>query len=202
MRMTIGIAAALAALAAPAGAQELDDVVAAFSSTSALVCDQAFAEDGSMREPPEVYEMTYRTDWDEPGDPPRPLVLYRLFCSMGAYNVGHVFYAAIDGDPPVPLHFAVPSYDVSYRRNGDAVDDAAVESITLTGFATWWRLTNSEVDAETGTITSHSYWRGLGDASSVGTWTLLEGDVSLVRFEIDASYDGEVAPQLVWEPGS
>jgi hypothetical protein len=40
-------------------------------------------------------------------------------------------------------------------------------------------------------------WRGLGDASDSGTWLFRNGDFALVRYEVDASHDGEINPDTV-----
>lgn len=56
--------------------------------------------------------------------------------------------------------------------------EAALESLTVTGMTVEPVLVNSEIDPETGTITSSSHWWALGDASSSGTWELVEGRYS------------------------
>ncbi|TIV72916.1 MAG: DUF1176 domain-containing protein, partial [Mesorhizobium sp.] len=40
-------------------------------------------------------------------------------------------------------------------------------------------------------------WRGVGDASSSGTYLFRNGDFSLVQYDVDASYDGEINPQTI-----
>ena len=56
---------------------------------------------------------------------------------------------------------------------------------------------NSGYDEDTKTITSYSKWRGVGDASSAGTWIFRNGEFALVKYEVDASYDGEINPETV-----
>lgn len=58
-------------------------------------------------------------------------------------------------------------------------------------------LTNSTFDEETKTITSNAYWRGIGDASSIGVWEFREASFALKRYEVDATYDEEVNPQVL-----
>jgi hypothetical protein len=64
---------------------------------------------------------------------------------------------------------------------------------------TYPTIANAEVDAASGTIRSTGYWRGIGDASSVGEWRLIEGDFVLVKYDVDASYDGEINLRTVWD---
>jgi hypothetical protein len=35
----------------------------------------------------------------------------------------------------------------------------------------------------------------VGDASSTGTWLFRDGRFSLVQYEVDASYDGQINPE-------
>ena len=56
---------------------------------------------------------------------------------------------------------------------------------------------NSEYDEATRSITSYAKWRGLGDASSSGTWMFRDGTFTLVKYEVDASYDEEINPETV-----
>ena len=67
----------------------------------------------------------------------------------------------------------------------------------MTGYGTQLLLTNSEFDPDSMTITSHALWRGLGDAFSAGTWTFDEGQFVLIRYEVDAQYDGEANPETL-----
>jgi hypothetical protein len=46
-------------------------------------------------------------------------------------------------------------------------------------------------------LTSWSKWRGVGDASANGTWAFKNGRFVLVKYDVDASYDGEINPQTV-----
>jgi hypothetical protein len=72
--------------------------------------------------------------------------------------------------------------------------DSRATGVTVIGMGTQPTMGNSEIDPETGRITGASYWRGLGDASSAGTWVLHNGAYSLETYDIDPSYDGEVNP--------
>jgi hypothetical protein len=60
-------------------------------------------------------------------------------------------------------------------------------------------LTNSSYDEATKSIMSNAKWRGVGDASSAGTWIFRDGEFALVRYDVDASYDGEINPEPVFD---
>ncbi|TIU37137.1 MAG: DUF1176 domain-containing protein, partial [Mesorhizobium sp.] len=75
--------------------------------------------------------------------------------------------------------------------------EGKVESIHIIGFKTSGWATNSDYDENTKTITTSAKWRGVGDASSSGTYLFRNGDFSLVQYDVDASYDGEINPQTI-----
>jgi hypothetical protein len=58
-------------------------------------------------------------------------------------------------------------------------------------------MTNTGFDPASQTIVGGPYWRGLGDASELGVWRFRQGQFVLERYEIDASYNGEVDPTEV-----
>ncbi|SFZ82187.1 hypothetical protein SAMN02983003_0928 [Devosia enhydra] len=156
-------------------------------------CDWAITGSPEMREP-ETFDFTFRYSFDEDGDPDRPLKIYRFFCNQGAYNQQHAYFAWTE-DGLRPLSFAVPVTVATFTDPGNS--DSDVESLTMLGFTTQRTLTNSEIDAETGTILSTSYWRGIGDASSSVTWRLVEGDYVMESYDVDHSYNGKVDPERV-----
>ncbi len=141
--------------------------------------------------PPESWELSWETDYS---DEPETATLYRFFCGAGAYNVNQMYYIETDYGGPQPVSFASPHFEVVYE-NDDF--EGAVVDIPITGYDSQLILTNSEFDLDTGTITSHGLWRGIGDAFSGGTWQLSEGQFILKRFEVDAQYDGEIRPKTL-----
>ena len=201
MRFAIAVSIALAAAlsARTAAAAEIDDVNAAVFATYSTPCD-LFLEDGGPAYPPDVYSFTYRSAWMAEGDPPGELRLYRYRCRIGAYNVGHVFFSVTE-DGIVPLHFAVPVYRVIYEGGADkpASDTTPVREIVIQGFGTVFRLSNTEVDAATGTIRSIAWGRGIGDVSSTGEYRLIGGEYGLVTYDVDPTYDGKVNPLRIWD---
>ena len=123
------------------------------------------------------------------------VTLIRIWCMSGAYNVVHLYYTYTEYDGLAPLSFAVPSYKAEYE-NDDALD-GALKDLNVVGFESALRMINSEFDPETHTITARGLWRGIGDASDMGTWSFKNGAWALTHYEIDASYDGEINPKVV-----
>lgn len=158
------------------------------------------ALDGGYGGPePEVFDLSYVDSYDPAGEE-RPFRLYQFNCFGGAYNLNSVFYGWDGVSGLRPISFAVPNVDVEYesRAGGDGdEDDSKVAAITIAGVGARLLLSNAEVHAAEAVIESVGYWRGIGDASSRGEWVLRDGAFSLQRYEVDASYDGEVNPLAV-----
>lgn len=149
---------------------------------------------GNSRPEPESHTIEFRYDYDDADAPMRQARLVQFYCDAGAYNEIFVYYISDEIDGVRELHFASPDLDIRYE-NDDF--EGAVEEIRIIGFNEQNRLVNSSYDPQTYTITSHSKWRGLGDASSVGTWLFRHGQFVLVKYEVDASYDGEINPEVI-----
>ena len=120
--------------------------------------------------------------------------LFRFFCTAGAYNLSHIYYlhkelaGCANCSSPRPTSTSAMSTTIRTSK---------VDLINVAGFLTVDQLVNSSYDAATLSITSHNLWRGIGDASSSGLWIFRDGEFSLVKFDVDASYDGEINPQTV-----
>jgi hypothetical protein len=138
--------------------------------------------------------MKYREASDEADAPDRMVTVYQFECTRGAYNLGQVFFLRNGFDELQPLTFAEPDIHVNYE-NEDT--EGKVLGIDVIGFNASNILINSSVDPAKATITSASKWRGVGDASSSGAWILKAGSFVLSTYEVDASYDGEINPQML-----
>ncbi|QYO78519.1 DUF1176 domain-containing protein [Devosia salina] len=160
---------------------------------SGTYCDEA----GSGYVPDDAFQswtFDYTPSWSD-GSDTETVTLVQVFCTSGAYNVSHAFYWEREFDGLQPLSLAVPSFDIRYEVEDDI--DSKVLGIDVTGMSTQAILVNAEFDPKAKVITAHSLWRGLGDASSSGTWFFDDGQFTLVQYEIDASYDGEANPEIV-----
>lgn len=161
----------------------------AFSQTCQRVSDLARAE----REP-DVHELAYRYAYETASDPEHKAWLFRFPCNSGAYNESEVYIFGDDYNELRLLSFATPHLDIRYQ---DDDFEKPVEAIYVIGFKSVGELVNSDFDTATKTLHSWSKWRGVGDASSRGEWLFRSGEFSLVRFDVDASYDGEINPRTV-----
>ena len=147
---------------------------------------------------PQVFDLTYKGSYDEPDAAERKFRLYQFNCNGGAYNLSSVFYGWDEIDGLQPLSLPSPSIKPTYdEAAGDG--DGKLVKLQLTGMTASFLVTNAEVDAKSGTIAATAYWRGIGDASSTGVWSLADGEYRLVSYDVDASYDGEVNPIRVFD---
>ncbi|MDG4907893.1 DUF1176 domain-containing protein [Mesorhizobium sp. WSM4898] len=156
-------------------------------------CDKENPE-GKPAGEPDAYSIHYKDKDAGAGEPERETRLFRFFCSMAAYNESAVYYIYDDVSGVRQLQFAAPELDIRYENNNS---EGKVEGIHIIGFQTDDQLVNSEYDDKTKTITSMNKWRGVGDASSTGTYLFRHGNFSLVQYDVDASYDGEINPETV-----
>jgi hypothetical protein len=147
---------------------------------------------------PQVFDLTYKGSYDEPGAADRKFRLYQFNCNGGAYNFSSVFYGWDELDGLQPLSLASPTITPSYDEAAGEGDGKLVK-LEVTGMAASFLITNAEVDPKSGTIAATGYWRGIGDASSTGVWSLADGEYRLVTYDVDASYDGEVNPIRIFD---
>jgi hypothetical protein len=181
----------LGTLNGTAYADELDKQAAkVFAASYGELC--TWYDEDEERPAPERYTFTYPGYGDETDE----VTIFRYFCMSGAYNVVHAYLIAQESDCILPLQFAAPEFETTMEND---CMEAALESLTVTGMTVRLVLVNSEIDPETGTITSFSLWRGLGDASSSGIWERVEDRYVLTHFEVDPSYDSQMNPVVAMD---
>lgn len=149
---------------------------------------------GAQKSKVEDYRIAFRLASDTDDQPEREARLFRFYCGAGAYNETHVYYQYDQSGGLAELRFATPELDIRYE-NDDI--EGAVESVTIVGYVTEDTLVNSSYDESSHTITSANKWRGVGDASDAGVWLFRNGRFTLVKYDVDASYDGEINPETV-----
>lgn len=162
----------------------------AFVATYGSIC-QTPAPDAADAE---HYEIGFHYSSDPEDQPERKAQLFKFACGSGAYNTNEVYYFADDAGEVTPLQFAAPELDIRYE-NDDS--EGKVESTTIIGYRAEDLLTNSDYDPATKTLTSFSKWRGIGDASSTATYIFRNGAFTLVKYDVDASYDEKINPETV-----
>ncbi|MCV3209755.1 DUF1176 domain-containing protein [Mesorhizobium sp. YC-39] len=171
----------------------LEQAKKAFAATYGDQCDKETPEGKPVGEPA-THTLHYKDASAAADEPEREMRLFRFFCSMAAYNESAVYYISDDVSGVRQLQFASPELDIRYENNNS---EGKVEAINIIGFQTDDQLVNSDYDDATKTISSMNKWRGVGDASSAGTYLFRNGNFSLVQYDVDASYDGEINPQTV-----
>ncbi|RUV41511.1 MAG: DUF1176 domain-containing protein [Mesorhizobium sp.] len=173
--------------------EALEQARKAFLAAYGEQCDKENPE-GKPAGEPDAYSIHHKDKDAGADEPERETRLFRFFCSMAAYNESAVYYIYDDVSGVRQLQFAAPELDIRYENNNS---EGKVEGIHIIGFQTDDQLVNSEYDDKTQTITSMNKWRGVGDASSTGTYLFRHGNFSLVQYDVDASYDGEINPETV-----
>lgn len=173
--------------------EALEQARKAFAAAYGDQCEKQ-TPDGKPTADPDAYSIRYKDKNAAADDPERETRLFRFFCSMGAYNESAVYYISDDVAGVRQLQFATPELDIRYENNDS---DGKVQSIHIIGFQTDDQLVNSDYDDKARTISSINKWRGVGDASSSATYLFRDGTFSLVQYDVDASYDGEVNPQTI-----
>lgn len=181
---------ATAALADP----QDDAAVALYRASLGETCFAGQDEAGNFINPPPRHDLMVPTSY---GEPPQPTVLWQFPCLQGAYNTTDVFviWDDYDGFRLAPL--AEPDIQVEVV-DPDAMDPV-VKSLTLTGWSASPFASNPDFDPQALTLTTHASWRGLDDASDGQSYVLIDGHFRLIRAEVDASYDGMVNPELMFE---
>lgn len=188
--------ALLPVLVSPAGAQEASLEKQArklHAQAGGAWCEPletAYDPDEAIK----TYTFSYQPSWSSEA-PSEDVTLIRIWCMAGAYNETHAYYMHTEFNGLMPVAFASPRHHADYE-NDDSLDGALI-GLKVTGMNAGTLLVNSDFDPETRTISSFSKWRGIGDASSSGTWVFDDGEFTLMQYDIDASYDGEINPQTV-----
>lgn len=144
----------------------------------------------------QAWPITHKLEGDAADQAARTFTLHEFFCMAGAYNVVTVYLMTDDYGETSLVSFAEPSFRVTYE---DDDSEKAVLRTDVTGFSAVNRLVNAYFDPETAEMTSFSKWRGVGDASSNGRYRFLDGQFVLTHFEVDASYDGEINPTVIYD---
>lgn len=140
------------------------------------------------------YRVRTRQPSADGSDQGEEVRLFGFLCNRGAYNESHVFVMADAANDLRLLSFAVPELDIRHE-NDDT--EKPVEAMYIIGFRSVQELVNYEFDPATLTLTSFTKWRGVGDASTVGKYLLRDGEFTLTRYDVDASYDGDIDHETV-----
>lgn len=124
----------------------------------------------------------------------REALLVQYLCRASAYNQFFVFVMVDQCGVANPVLFPSPQVEVAYAGG---MPDGAVETIELTGSVDRREVANPAYDPASRVMVEHNNWRGLGDAASTTRWGYVMGRFEVARFEVDASYDGEINPTVL-----
>ena len=171
----------------PVPSDSIDTAKARFVEDMGGQCDKTAETSGGANEPT-VFPVTYHAKGSDKSEPDTKVTLYVFECSMAAYNASEVFYL-FDALGLHRLSFAEPHMDITYNPGGE--QDSKLKSMKVDGFTATEQLINAEFDDKTNSISSFSKWRGIGDASSNGTWVFDDGQFVLKDYDVDPTYDGE-----------
>jgi hypothetical protein len=176
----------------PAKDAVLDKATSLFTADFVGICDTSAM--GPEAAKPQSWEISFTLASDKEGSPPRKARLFQFACASAAYNRSDVYYFADAEGELRNLQFAAPELAIRYE-NDDS--NGKVESVQIVGYTAEDQLMNSSYDPQTRTISSTNKWRGAGDAASNGAWMFRNGAFTLVKYDVDASYDGEIDPQAM-----
>jgi Protein of unknown function (DUF1176) len=169
----------------------IDKAKALFVSEQKNQCGRAVETRGGANEPT-VYKFKFYRDGDADNDPPQVATLFEFQCFMGAYNEVNVFYLHTKSDGLAGVSFAKPHLKIEHPAGDDA--GRVLKSMTIDGYLATRELINPQVDEKLQSITTYEKWRGLGDASSSGTWLFQKGEFVLKDFSADPTYNDEADP--------
>ena len=179
--------------AGPTGDAGLERARALFQANYGQSCDTT-PPGGDGPQAPDIHTIGFRYSYDDADAPERQVRLFRFYCRAGAYNQMHVYFTEDEIDGVRALHFSTPELDIRYQ---DDDSDGPVDSMRIVGFTAESELVNSDYDPENFVITAYAKWRGVGDAAASSTWLFRQGRFTLVKYEVDATYDGAVNPELI-----
>lgn len=186
------LAALMTLIAAPALADADDErAIAAYLAAFGGACMGNVAENGTLNEPPQRFESTAASSWGEPS----PVTVWQFPCNAGAYNLVDVFFMKTEINGILPLPIARPDLQIINENPEDP--ESPLKEVRIVGWSTTPFLVNPNFDPATGRLTEYSLWRGIGDASSMGVWQIMDESLRLMRYEVDASYDGEMNPETL-----
>ena len=166
----------------------IDDAKARFIADQNIHCPKVQETRAGLNEP-QVYKIKYAQAGAAANDPKTEVELFAFSCMMAAYNENQVFYLSeTSGKELHLLSFAEPHLDLKYEDE----ESKKLKSMNVDGFTASIDLVNAEYDEKTYSISSFSKWRGIGDASSNGTWVFVDGQFVLKTYDVDPTYDEEM----------
>lgn len=190
MRAGLLACCALLAAAPATAADEAADITAARKFASPVLATTCLRPTGpgtDVTGGDHVFEVRYRTPWQDQDSPDEGLTLVQLRCSSAQGKQSAIFVARRLGGTWSLLSFAEPVLDYDYANEAFT---RLKSPPALSGYASRYDLANAEFLPAAKTIKATATWRASGDAWSAGEWTLVNGTFMLTRYEVDPTFDG------------
>jgi hypothetical protein len=167
-----------------------------FISEQAFSCSNVERVRAGEQEPA-VFQIYWKRDGAAATEPDNLTTLFMFECELAAYNKIDVYYTYNNIHGLTLVSFAEPDTDFKYED----VESGILKSWALRGHTTTHLLVNSGYEESTQSISMGAKWRGVGDASSSGTWVFRNGSFTLQDYEVDPTYDGEINPISIYKDG-
>lgn len=153
-------------------------------------CDR-HPTDGMEMEPgsDQRFDIKFKYSYDTADSQDNIFHLYKMFCSMGAYNVMFVFLTRDEDGNFQALSFAQPTANYDYI---DDTDTKLKHPPVLTGICSTLQLVNADYNPDTKTIVAVGKWRGIGDAYDEGTYEFIDGAFQLTKYTVDPIYEANI----------
>ena len=165
----------------------IEDAKARFVADQNVHCPKVQETRAGLNDPQE-YTIKYSQIGAAATDPLTEIKLFAFVCMMAAYNENEIYYLSDSSGKELHLlSFAEPHFNFKYKDD----ESKTLKSIKVDGFTASIDLTNSEYDEKANSISEFSKWRGIGDASSNGTWVFSDGQFVLKNYDVDPTYDEE-----------
>ena len=148
------------------------------------------APPGGVGPEPEAHEVS----WDEQLGGPTSRWIVFVTCSTGAYNIMSVAMSVDAYGEATPLPFARPVFEYEYEDE----ENTRLKFLRATGIMAQPTVTNAGFDEKTRILTTMGKWRGLSDAFDSATYRLTDDGFVLETFEVDATYDGDHSPTVIY----
>ena len=130
-----------------------------------------------------VHKFSY--SYDTKSDPERSVEYFVVSCPAGAYNTNSMLFRVDRYENRLaPVALALPRLNTKDQVTGWTADVV---------------LGDLNYEEKTGTLTSFSKGRGIGDLYAMGTYRLFEEDVVLVKYFLDNTEGDGEAPGTVYE---
>lgn len=126
----------------------------------------------------------------------RQALLVEFACRSGAYNHSAVYVMSDQHGRVTEVFFPSPQIEV---RHAEGSEQRVVEDIVIVATPELREVVNPRYDAVSRSIFERNKWRGLGDAYTTTQWGYKQGRFHIMRFAVDASFDGQDNPRTLIE---